>query len=298
MEDVFRVTILGTGTPVPLIERMGCSILINTPQSNLLVDCGRGAAQRIYQTDTPLKRVNTIFLTHLHYDHCIGISDIWLTGWLNGREEPMLVYGPPGTKDMMFNLSEAYKEDIHIRRDLDEKLYPDGALLFGYDITDNHIQEFTDLRLESFAVDHNPVPDARGYIVTSKDRKIIISGDTRYMPKMANIAKDADILIHEVSAPNAIRKRSHAIGRNDSHTDAVIDHHTSPDEATKIFSAARPKLAVYYHIVGGPGAEEEIISTTNNNYAGEFILPDDLTSLSIGDQIVVRDPSGNILMTI
>ena len=298
MEDVFRVTILGTGTPVPLIERMGCSILINTPRSNLLLDCGRGATQRIYQTDTPLKTVTTIFLTHLHYDHCIGIPDVWLTGWLNGREEPMLVYGPPGTKDMMLNISEAYKEDIHIRRDLDEKLSPDGALIFGYDIPVNHIQEFPDLRLESFAVNHNPVPDARGYIATSKDRKIVISGDTRYMPKMAKIAKDADILIHEVSAPNAIRQRSHDIGRDDSHTEAVIDHHTSPNEAAKIFSAAMPKLAVYYHIVGGPGSEEEIISTTTNNYAGKFILPEDLTSISIGPHIVVRDLSGHILMTI
>lgn len=210
----------------------------------------------------------------------------------------MLVYGPPGTKEMMLNLKEVYKEDIHIRRDIDEKLPPDGALIFGYDVPDNHIQEFADLRLESFAVDHHPVPEARGYIVTSKDRKIVISGDTRYMPEMANIAKDADILIHEVSAPNAIRKRSRAIGRSDSHTEAVINHHTSPDETARIFSTARPKLGVYYHIVGGPGAEEEIISTTRNNYAGKFILPEDLTTFSIGSQIVVRNPYGKILMTI
>ena len=298
MEKEFKVTILGTGTPVPLIDRMGCSILIETPQTILLLDCGRGTAQRIYQTDSGVQNIHNIFLTHLHYDHCIGIPDLWLTGWLNGRDIPVHVYGPPGTAEMISNIRAAYKVDVHIRRDLDEKLPVNGSLITGHDIPNDYSQEFGELKLETFPVDHSPVPHARGYLITYQDKKVVVSGDTKFMPEMSNIAKHADILIHEVSAPNAIRQRSHSIGRNKTHTEAVIDHHTSPDEAAKIFSAAMPRLAVYYHIVGGPGSEEEIMSTTRNNYAGKFILPEDLTTLSIGDQIVVRDPSGKILMTI
>ena len=68
MDNILKITLLGTGTPVPLIDRMGCSVLIQAAGQNILIDCGRGAAQRINQTNTPLKEVSTILLTHLHYD--------------------------------------------------------------------------------------------------------------------------------------------------------------------------------------------------------------------------------------
>ena len=101
MNDILNITLLGTGTPVPLIERMGCSILVQAGEESILIDCGRGAVQRINQTETHIKSVTTVLLTHLHYDHYIGVPDLWLTGWLYGRKNAMSVYGHSGTTNML-----------------------------------------------------------------------------------------------------------------------------------------------------------------------------------------------------
>ena len=107
------------------------------------------------------------------------------------------------------------------------------------------------------------------------------------MPSLGSIAKGADLLVHEVAAPDSIWKRSKAIRREPSQTAAIIDHHTTAEQAAKIFVEARPRLAVFYHLVGGPGAEEEVITSTKSIYDGDCILADDLTKIVIGDQIDV-----------
>ncbi|MFL2759453.1 MAG: MBL fold metallo-hydrolase [Dehalococcoidia bacterium] len=287
MDNTLKITLLGTGTPVPLIDRMGCSVLIQAADQNVLIDCGRGAAQRINQTDTPLKDVFTILLTHLHYDHYIGVPDLWLTGWLYGRKIPVTVYGPPGTKSMIHNLAKTFEVDVHIRRDLDEKFDPEGAKILGNNVGPGFSYEKSGLRIESFEVDHHPVPDAMGYIITYKEKKVIISGDTRYMPSMSQISKGADLLIHEVAAPEAIWKRSNMIGRDPEHTQKIIDHHATPSQVGSIFKQSEVKLGAYYHIVGGPGAEEEVSKATKEVFEGNFLIPEDLTVIEIGDEIKI-----------
>ncbi len=86
--QTFKVTLLGTGNPRPVMERFGPSILVEAGQEKLLFDCGRGATQRIYQLKVPFAEVNALFLTHLHSDHVVGIPDLWLTGWIYGPEGP------------------------------------------------------------------------------------------------------------------------------------------------------------------------------------------------------------------
>jgi ribonuclease Z len=75
------VTLLGTGTPVPIAERFGPSTLVEAGPEKLLFDCGRGCPIRLTQKNVPLRDVK-LFLTHLHSDHLNGIPDLWLTGWL------------------------------------------------------------------------------------------------------------------------------------------------------------------------------------------------------------------------
>src|SRR4030042_1653062 len=97
-----RLTLLGTGGPTPVMERFGLSILVEAGEEKLLIDAGRGAIQRLMQLKQPIREVRSIFLTHLHSDHIVGLPDLWLTGWLNGRPEtPLRVWGPRGTRDMM-----------------------------------------------------------------------------------------------------------------------------------------------------------------------------------------------------
>jgi ribonuclease Z len=97
----FRVTLLGTGTPIPRPDRFGPSTLIEAGNHTVLIDAGRGAAMRLFQLDVPIGRIDALLLTHFHSDHTVGIPDLWLTGWLSShfgnRRRPFNVIGPVGT---------------------------------------------------------------------------------------------------------------------------------------------------------------------------------------------------------
>ena len=111
-----RVTLLGTGVPTPVMERFGPSTLVEAGGEILLFDAGRGVLQRLFQLQTPLQAVRSVFLTHLHSDHVVGLPDLWLTGWLMGKPEvPLRIWGPRGTAAMMTHLDQAFQCDIRIR---------------------------------------------------------------------------------------------------------------------------------------------------------------------------------------
>src|SRR5438477_5506336 len=107
-----KVTLLGTGCPPPVMHRFGPSTLVEAGGQKLLFDAGRGALQRLTQLRVRWQDVRGVFLTHLHSDHVVGFPDLWLTGWLVGRDHPLLVWGPRGTVKMMSHLDEAYEYDI------------------------------------------------------------------------------------------------------------------------------------------------------------------------------------------
>ena len=106
--DEFRVTLLGTGDPIPRTDRFGPATLVEAGDQRLLIDVGRGATQRLVQMKVALRDIDAVFLTHFHSDHLSGIPDLWMTGWLpppfGRRSEPFEVWGPVGTASLLKNL--------------------------------------------------------------------------------------------------------------------------------------------------------------------------------------------------
>src|SRR3979411_1754380 len=104
----FKVTLLGTGTPIPDPDRFGPSTLVEAGNKKLLFDAGRGVPIRVRQLGFRESKIDVVFLTHYHSDHTAGIPDIWLTGWLQShygtRTRPLRVIGPVGAKELMSNL--------------------------------------------------------------------------------------------------------------------------------------------------------------------------------------------------
>jgi ribonuclease Z len=279
-----RVTLLGTGGPPPVMERFGPSILVEAGGESLLFDVGRGALQRLFQLKPPLKEVRNVFLTHLHSDHLVGLPDLWLTGWLNGRPKtPMRIWGPRGTKKMMEYLNQAFEYDIRIRL-YDDRTPPAGIIVLAEDIAEGVIYENNGVKVTAFEVDHAPIEPAFGYRIDYAGRAVVISGDTRFSEHLISCAKGADVVVHEVIAADLMRANSQ---NNLDVMERVIAHHTTPEQAGEIFNRIQPRLAVYTHIIPVNATAKDVIPQTRKTYVGPLELGEDLMVINIGDEVTV-----------
>ena len=290
-DQSFRVTLLGSGSPIPAADRFGPATLVEAGNHKFLFDAGRGATIRLYQLNIPMGKVDPLFLTHLHSDHTNGIPDLWLTGWLGGpfgrRTKPMHIIGPVGTTHLISTLQSAYSEDIRIRI-ADENYPPEGAEMVSEEFFhDGIVYDRDGVRVTAFEVNHGElIKPAYGYRVDYEGHSVVISGDTKFNENVIKYGTDADVLIHEVAAaPPALQ--------NDPQVQKVMAHHTLPAEAGTVFKRAHPKLAVFTHIVLSerPNAPAitipELVAQTRQNYDGPLEVGEDLMTIEAGDKPVV-----------
>jgi ribonuclease Z len=201
----FRVTLLGTGVPIPSPDRFGPCTLVEAGDQKFLIDAGRGATIRLYQLKLPIGRIDVQLLTHYHSDHTSGVPDVWLTGWLESyfgaRKTPYRVIGPTGARELIENLERAYALDIKIRV-ADEKLPLSGI---ATDVTefdcDGTVYEQGGVRVIAFEVDHGDViKPCYGYRFEYGGRAAVFSSDTRYNQNVIKYGAGADLLVHEVAS--------------------------------------------------------------------------------------------------
>ncbi len=292
--DEFRVTLLGTGSPAPIMRRFGPGVLVQAAGKTLLIDSGRGTTQRLMQVGVPLGKVDALFLTHLHSDHVVGLPDLWLTGWLRTpyaqRNTPFVIYGPQGTKAMTEGLTKAFAWDIEARI-ADQKLPPEAIDFKVTEVREGIVYEEAGLKVTAIEVDHGELlKPAFGYRIDLGERSVTISGDTRYSEHLIDMAKGTDLLIHQVAAAHEELLKLPAFK-------VILAHHTMPEEAGKVFSRVKPKLAVYYHFVllSTPKvkaiSEDEIVELTRRTYDGPLLVGEDLMGFRIDADGVSRLPT-------
>ena len=282
--DSLKVVLLGTGLgPLVNLQQYGTSTLVEAGKQRFLFDCGRGATLRLAQAGVPIGSITRVFLTHLHSDHVVQLPDLLLTGWAGGRRAaPLAVWGPVGTRAMMDHLQQAFAFDIHMRRDVDEHLPGAGITVVSHEVTKDGVV-FTGggVTVTAFLVDHGPVRPAFGYRIEYRGRSVVLSGDTRVSENLVRHAQRADVLVHEVIDPEALRARpdhpAPAI------VDAIIAHHTTPQQAGEVFRRVAPRLAVYSH---APNTER-VLAQTRTAYAGPLQGAEDLLTILIGPGIGV-----------
>jgi len=290
----FKVTLLGTGSPAPIMKRFGPGTLVQVNGQNLLFDAGRGVTQRLLQSKLKLGEVTALFLTHLHSDHVVGIPDLWLTGWLQAafgrRKGPFVVYGPAGTRNLMDGLREAYDWDIQTRVK-DQKLPVKAVASTVTEFTEGVVYQKDGVKVTAFKVNHGElIVPAFGFRIDYGGRSVVISGDTKFDENLIKHATGVDLLIHQVAAarPELLKIPVFKV---------IMAHHTSPEEAGTVFSRTKPKLAVYYHFVllGTPKIkplkEQDIVDLTRKTYQGPLRIGEDLTGFIVGkDGVKVIEP--------
>jgi ribonuclease Z len=288
----FRVTLLGTGTPIPSPDRFGPCTLVEVGDRKFLIDAGRGATIRLSQLKVPMGRIDVQFLTHFHSDHTSGVPDVWLTGWLTSpfgnRADPYRVIGPVGAKPLMENLERAYADDIKIRH-ADEKFPLSGI---ATDVTefdrDGVVYDQGGVKVIAFEVDHGDViKPCYGYRFEYAGRVAVLPSDTRYNANVIKYGAGADLLVHEVASAPAELMQEARIQR-------IIGHHTTPSEAGRVFAQTKPKLAAYTHLVllGNetfpPPTIADVVVETRKTYGGPLVVGEDLMAFEIGETVSVE----------
>jgi ribonuclease BN (tRNA processing enzyme) len=227
----------------------------------------------------PLRQLRHIFLTHHHSDHNADYGNLILLAWTAGLKTRVDAWGPPPLQQMTRHFMEMNAYDIQTRIK-DEGRIPLQPLVHVHELAKGGLVcEDQDVRVRATLVDHPPVVPAFGYRFDTPDRSIVISGDTRPSENLIELARDADVLVHDALYPAAIDRLVAGVPNAPTLKQSILSHHTSAEDAGRVARAAGVKTLVLSHLV--PAEDPQItdqmwIDAARTHFAGRIIVGKDL----------------------
>jgi len=196
-----ELTVLGSGSAMPVPARAQAGYLLDDGDRSLLVDCGSGVLQRLAGTETGYEGVSTVLLTHHHLDHVAALLPLIKARWLAG-EEHLEVVGPAGTTSLLDGLLDVHEYldgriDLAVREISGSRDF-DAA---GFGVTARETRH----SMAGFAYRFSP-PSADA---DPADGPLTLSGDTEAFAGMASFADGSDLLVHDCSFPDDVDVSNH-----------------------------------------------------------------------------------------
>lgn len=266
---MLRVTFLGTGGTLPTPNRNPSAILINREGELILFDCGEGTQQQMMRAKTGMK-INSIFITHFHADHFLGIPGLIQTMSFNGRTEPLDIYGPEWTKQFVNLLVQlgyyklGFVINAHELKDgdvIDKGTYSIGAIgtdhgipSLGYVIEEkSRTGRFNREKAIKLGVPVGPLfsklQNGEPVIINGRTilpsevigksrpgRKIVYTGDTRPCKSIEKASAKADLLIHDCTLADELKDW------------AIETKHSTAGEAARLAKKAKVKQLILTHV--------------------------------------------------
>ena len=233
-----ELILLGTaGAPMPVAGRAGIASALVVDERIFVIDCGRGAPSAFVAAGLDFARLEAVFLTHLHVDHAGDLTGMLLYPWGirfsdDGPLAPIRVYGPsapevapagdaafhrhttvhperpfPGVTDLVENILAGYAYHLNVMP-LDCHMPDPGVLVRAIDIpapapgdSGSPIAVFADgiIRVRAVSVTHGHAHPAFAYRFDTPDGSVVFSGDTTVNENLIALARDADVLVHQVA---------------------------------------------------------------------------------------------------
>ena len=223
-----RLVAVGTGTVVPEGNRGGSCFYLEGAESRLLIDCGPGTLQGLARWDLPWKSITDLVITHFHADHIGALPGLFFAlrhGTGAERDEPLTVWGPPGTRRLFSKLAAAVGDYV---------LHP------GFPVRIHELQEgigrTTEGGLELSVRSTAHTEESHAVRIQGRDAAVGYTGDTG-LPEdevgaLGSFLAGLDVLIAECSLSD----------------DEVGDNHLSPGRLAPLATVASPGLLWVTHV--------------------------------------------------
>lgn len=248
-----KLTILGSGTAVPLLERSNSSYLLEADDKKLLFDSGAGAIRRLLELKIDLFGIDHLFYTHLHNDHVHDLGAIvWSNNYEGIRKNALNLYGPYGFKKYFRILLKKILKPTKLYFDVNVNQLENSAIKIGNaSIKTNETRHSTTTRSIVYRVEH-------------KHKTFVYAGDTGYCHEIIEIARNADALLIECSFPE----------------NKKAEGHLTPSLAGKLATRAKVKQLILTHFY------PEVLKTNikkecAKEFKGRIILAKDKMKMNI-----------------
>jgi ribonuclease BN (tRNA processing enzyme) len=286
-----ELVLLGTaGAPLPVAGRRGTASALVADGRVFVVDCGRGAPSAFADAGLDFRHLDALFLTHLHVDHTGDLPGMLLYGWgVRGGQRPIGVYGPsrpqmlpsdtdgfarqtiinpqqpaPGTTDLVGHILAGYAYHLNVMP-LDAHMPDPGALVRATDVPVTRrtagaaavpVEVCRDgqVRVTAVAVTHGHAIPAVAYRFDTQDGSVVFSGDTTVNEDLIDLARGADILVHQVADLDYLARHGFA----GADLDRMAGLHTDVTQVGMVAQRAQVgELILHHYLPAEPGAIAE-----------------------------------------
>ncbi len=251
------VTILGSGTCVPSLDRSSCAVLVEVKDAKILIDCGPGTIRRLLENGTKIYDISHILLSHFHPDHTGELIPFLFSNKYPDatcRQIPLSIIAGRGLADFYSGLKKVFGHWIDIA--------PNSLNLVEID-KNNRFKNFNDFTLEMISVEHN-AESLAFKIIGGKGTSLVYSGDTDYCDNLIDISVNTNLLICESALPDELK----------------VKGHLTPSEAGEIATKANVKQLVLTHFY--PECDNvDIEFQCRKTYSGPLFLARDLMKIDL-----------------
>lgn len=192
------VVTVGTGGAYENPERGGPASAVALDAHVVLVDAGRAVAEGLRAAGIPVSQPEAVLLTSLLPENALGLDDLLLTGWLEGRPAPLRLYGPPGTRALAEALVGAHRRGIE-GRGAALGLPAPGARFEVVEVDDGWQIRFGELEVRAAALPDGPLA-ALAFRFEGRGRSAVVGGTGWGADALAELARGANLLVHEAAS--------------------------------------------------------------------------------------------------